>query len=60
MSRPTRKGIPVDRIKARKEVKNRHYIPIKDNDVMEYIRDRVKLLRASNRTTLDEELVEAI
>lgn len=38
------KAFPVDRIKTRKEAKNRRYVPTKDDSVMEYVWDKIELL----------------
>ena len=54
------KAFPVDRIKTRKEAKNRRYVPTKDNSVMEYVWDKVELLRAANRSITEEDMVEEI
>lgn len=53
------KAFPVDRIKTRKEAKSRHYVPIKNGSVMEYVWDKMELLRAANRS-MEEDLVEEI
>lgn len=58
----TRKGVRSLLIESKRErqAKSHRYIPIKDDIVMEYIWDKVELLRAAKRDISEEDLVEEI
>ena len=54
------KAFPVDRIKMRREARSRRYVPAKDDSVMDYVWDKVELLRAAKRDISEEDLIEEI
>jgi hypothetical protein len=53
-------AFPVDQVRTRWKAKSRHYVPTKDDSVMEYVWDKVELFRPAKRDISEGDLIEEI
>jgi hypothetical protein len=54
------KAFPINRIEARRIAKNRKYNPATDEAIMDYVWDKIELLRAADRRIEDEDIVDEL